>query len=217
MVGIGYLISSYADLRMKNLDDHQLWQRFLAGNTQAFSVIFLKYHPQLLHYGIKLCGDESLAEECIQDLFCDLFEHKNSLSEIRQVKAYIFVSYRRRILRMQQGQRLTFLNGNILPETDIQFSQEELIIDQERLHSKQKKLGEMLNELPARQREVVYLKYYHELETDEIATAMNISHQGVLNALYKAFKKLREKAKSDLQSIFYLIFLPLVNTLSILY
>jgi len=191
---------------MKHPDDHQIWRKFLAGDTQAFSALFLKYHPLLVHYGIKLCHDEAQAEECVQDLFCYLFENKDKLSEIRQVKTYIFVSFRRRILRIQQGNRVKLLGELSLPEIGIQFSQEELIIDQERQNSEQKKLWQMLNELPARQREVVYLKYYQGLDSDEIAAAMNITHQGVLNALYKAFKKLRQTIKGDLKSSFYYFF-----------
>jgi RNA polymerase sigma factor (sigma-70 family) len=188
---------------MKHPDDHQIWRQFLAGDTQAFSALFLKYHPLLLHYGIKLCQDETLAEECAQDLFCYLFENKGKLSEIRQVKAYLFVSFRRRILRMQQGKRMMALEETTATDTDIQFSQEELIIDRERQTSEQKILWQMLNELPGRQREVVYLKYYQGLEADEIAVAMHITHQGVFNALYKAFKNLRKTAKKDFKSSFY--------------
>lgn len=188
---------------MEHPDDHQIWRQFLTGDTQAFSTLFLKYHPLLFHYGIKLCQDETLSEECVQDLFCYLFEHKDKLSEIRQVNAYLFVSFRRRILRMQQSQRAMVLDETTASDTDIQFSQEEIIIDQERETSDQKKLWQMLNELPARQREVVYLKYYQGLEADEIAVAMNITHQGVLNALYKAFKNLRKTVKKDFKSSFY--------------
>ncbi len=188
---------------MKHPEDHQTWRQFLAGDTRAFSALFLKYHPLLLHYGIKLCQDEAHSEECIQDLFCYLYENKDKLPEVHQVNAYLFVSFRRRILRIQKGKQMMILQKTTATDTDIQFSQEEVIIDQERKASDQKKLWQMLNELPARQREVVYLKYYQGLETDEIAAAMDITHQGVLNALYKAFKNLRKTAKKDFKSSFY--------------
>ncbi len=188
---------------MKYPIEDQLWQQFLAGNGQAFSALFLKYRPLLLHYGIKLCQSEVRAEECIQDLFCYLFENKNKLSQIRQLKPYLFVAYRRRMLQSQKTNRLLLSTDNPASDLAIQFSQEEIMIEHEMQSSEQRRLWQMLNELPARQREVVYLKYYQGLDTDEIAASMDITHQGVLNALYKAFKKLRKALKNNFKSSFY--------------
>ncbi|MEM8523267.1 MAG: sigma-70 family RNA polymerase sigma factor [Bacteroidota bacterium] len=71
-------------------------------------------------------------------------------------------------------------------------------------------LEQVLNELPTRQREVIYLKYYNNLSSKEIAEVMEISQQGVLNTLYKAFKKLRSNIKlqvlSNVISLIYLLF-----------
>ncbi len=192
---------------MQQPDDDYTWQQFVAGDKKAFSVLFLKYHPLLLHYGIKLCCDVSLAEECVQDLFCYLLEHKHKLSGVHQVKSYLFVSYRRRIFRVLENKRTIFLDDATPFQAGIQFSQEEILIDQEKQQSEKQQLWKMLNELPARQREVIYLKYYQGLDTNEIAGAMHISHQGVLNALYKAFKKLRSAGSKNLKSSFYYLFL----------
>lgn len=191
---------------MKYPKEEQFWQQFLAGDRQAFSELFLKFRPLLLHYGMKLCQNREQAEECIQDLFCYLFENKENLTHIRRIKPYLFVVFRRQLLNQQQsGKKLLSVDG-VLSELAVQFSQEEIMIDHEIQSLEQQKLWKMLNALPVRQREVVYLKYYQGLNTDEIATSMDITHQGVLNALYKAFKKLRKTFKATFKSSFYFFF-----------
>lgn len=69
--------------------------------------------------------------------------------------------------------------------TDIQFTKEELITNQETKSFKNKNIEILLNKLPKRQKEAIYLKYYCELKTVEIAKIMNINYQSVVNTLHK--------------------------------
>ena len=77
---------------------------------------------------------------------------------------------------------------------EINFSAEELMIEQEIVCFKQKSIVKLLNELSSRQKEVLYLKYYSDLSIDEIANVLEINYQSVLNLIHKGIKKLREKA-----------------------
>lgn len=52
-------------------------------------------------------------------------------------------------------------------------------------------LLEMLNTLPKRQREVLYLRYYDQLSLAEVAEVLSITYQGTVNTVYKAIKALR--------------------------
>jgi RNA polymerase sigma factor (sigma-70 family) len=65
-------------------------------------------------------------------------------------------------------------------------------MNQETAIFKNKKIEVLLNKLPKRQKEAIYLKYYSELKTAEIAEIMNINYQSVVNTLHKAIKSLKE-------------------------
>ena len=54
-------------------------------------------------------------------------------------------------------------------------------------------LKEKLNQLPDRQREVIHLRYYHNLKNDEIAEVLEMNYQSVANLLGRAIKNLRRK------------------------
>lgn len=84
------------------------------------------------------------------------------------------------------------INENIV---DIHFTPEELITHQESTTFRNKNLTTLLNKLPKRQREVLYLKYNCNLKTQEIADVMDINYQSVVNNIHKAIKGLREEIK----------------------
>jgi len=154
-----------------------------------FDDLFLEYHPLLYRYGQKLSGNSYLIEECIQELFIYILEQEIVLSTIQHIKAYLFTSFRRRLFK-----RIKATNESIsdLP-SNIQFSPEDFLIQQEELEQKEKWVQSALNSLPWRQREVIYLRFFNNLTAKEIAEVMGIQSQVVSNVVYKALKKLRNE------------------------
>ncbi len=66
-----------------------------------------------------------------------------------------------------------------------------------------------LSRLPTRQKEVVYLKFFQDLNRDDISRAMSISPQTVSNLLQLALKKLRTELKTQKFSRFVTLALVL--------
>jgi len=59
----------------------------------------------------------------------------------------------------------------------------------------------LLNGLPLWQKEVVYLKFFHYMPQDEIASILNIAPQTVSNILQMALKNLRCNLPGDVRNI----------------
>ena len=57
-----------------------------------------------------------------------------------------------------------------------------------------KHFSTLIYELPQRQREVVYLRFFQSMSRDEIAVVMEIAPQTVSNILQIALGKLRERS-----------------------
>jgi RNA polymerase sigma factor (sigma-70 family) len=72
------------------------------------------------------------------------------------------------------------------------FSHEWLLIEQDSLNEMTLKVSELLNKLPKRQREVLYLRFYQNLERTEIAEIMGVNEQSVSNNLQSAFKNFKD-------------------------
>ncbi|MEM7660450.1 MAG: sigma-70 family RNA polymerase sigma factor, partial [Bacteroidota bacterium] len=131
-------------------------------------------------------------EECIQELFVYLFESHASLGDVKHIKTYLFVSLRRRILEKITQERRRETKGRELLSSDVQFFAEDVSLQTEEQIKLREGLVETLNQLPWRQREAIYLRYYNRLSTKEIAEVMGASNQTILNTLYQALTKIRK-------------------------
>ena len=51
----------------------------------------------------------------------------------------------------------------------------------------------LLNKLPPRQKEVLYLLFYQDMSYEDIATVMQMNYQSARNLVHRALKLLRTK------------------------
>jgi RNA polymerase sigma factor (sigma-70 family) len=90
---------------------------------------------------------------------------------------------------------------------EIEFSVEEEYIENESSLVVTQKLKKMIDELPLRQKEVIYLKFFQEMDRSQISEVMNISPQTVSNLLQIAIKQLKRHWKSELLILIFIHFL----------
>jgi RNA polymerase sigma factor (sigma-70 family) len=67
-----------------------------------------------------------------------------------------------------------------------------VLIDEQKLLDKKRKVMRMLNQLSKRQQEVLFLRYFEELNCDQIAAVMNIGKQAVYNLIHHALEELKK-------------------------
>ena len=179
---------------MEKLTDKFLWKALKEGDLNAFSVLFESYYPDLHSYGLKISKNTALTEDTLQDFFLYVFEHRENLSDLDSIAPYLFTSYRRFLLKvMKKNNKLTHTDFSEDTFVDLQFTAEEIMTEQETTIFKNKNLSILLNKLPSRQKEAIYLKYYSGLKASEISEIMGINYQSVINTLHKAIKSLKEE------------------------
>lgn len=180
--------------------DYEIWQRFKKGDEKAFSYLFDVYHLQLFEYGRRFTMDENLVKDSIQDLFFELARKREKLSSTDNILFYLLKALRLRIfvnLRKNKSAG-SGINEDLLQEfyltysTDVDLAEKELKLD---------RLAESINQLPARQKETIYLKFYKNLSNREIAEIMQLNYQSVGNNIQKAIHKLKILLDSDSDSI----------------
>lgn len=176
-------------------DIKKIWTAFKAGEEEAFSWLFFHYYAQLYQYGKKLVQNEELVKDVIQDFYLYLFENRESLAcEINNLTAYLLSSFRRRLLleaARKRGEQNLQLPEDHAEHLLFVIGTEDIIITKESRIQNKRLIVQLLNELPPRQREILYLKYYIGLSLQEISETLAISYQVVANHLYRALKKLR--------------------------
>ena len=180
------------------------WQKSLEGDAVAFHSIHQELFQGLFNYSLKLLQDSELAADAVQELFIKIWVKKTSIGELKKVKPYFFTALRRQILNQLRNLRLRELKIRSMPQPDIDFSPEEIVVRREEYGSLQGKIVELLNALPQRQKEVIYLHYFEEMDYTQIAEVMGIRYQSVLNLTQKALQKLRS---ANLLTAFLLLML----------
>ena len=180
----------------------RLWSLTLKGDTDAFRDIHRELFKGLYNYALKLLQDGELANDAVQDLFVKIWVRRESIGAVQKVKPYFFTALRRQVLNQLRNHQIRELHIGGLPRPDIDFSPEEIVVRNEEYENLQNKIAALLNELPRRQKEVIYLRYFEEMDYSQIADVMGIHYQSVLNLTQKALQKLRS---ADLLSmLFYL-------------
>ena len=163
----------------------------LEGDTNAFHSIHGQLFRGLYDYALKLLQDAQLAEDAVQELFVKVWVKRAAIGPLQKVKPYFFTALRRQVLNHLRNRRSRELRIGSLPRPDIEFSPEEIVIRDEEYATLQGKIAAVLNELPKRQKEVIYLHYFEEMDYTQIAEVMGIHYQSVLNLTQKALHKLR--------------------------
>lgn len=176
------------------LEDRVLWQLYREGDKQAFGQLAERYYRTLKHYGLKFMVDEVVVEDCIQELFLQLWQNRLQINQTESVKHYLLKALRHHILQHLRNQkRLNHEEMDWDRSTGQETDSETLLIQQEALTLLTHTIRAQLASLPAREREALYLRFYESLSIPEIAEVMNVNRQSVSNFLQKALYKLRNQ------------------------
>lgn len=175
--------------------DPELWQSIREGDRVALETLYKRHYAALYRYGIKLNSNKEQVQDCLQDLFFNIWLKKDSLKEVTSVRFYLMKWLKREIIRMLTGKNSS---QKIVP---IEADGEDLGIEVELGDFLEKKdfdtqraslIKRALDELTKKEREVVYLRFFMGLGYEEISLIMNVNYQVVMNYMHRAMKALRE-------------------------
>ena len=189
-----------------DISDETLWKSLREGNEWAFSNLFERYFRSMVNYGNSLMSHSDKVQDCVQDVFVDLWLYRHSLQDKVVVKAYLLSSVRKRIARLYERDHI-FRQTTSVDGLDflMDFSIEEKLIHDEITASKVTYLNKLINALPARQKEALYLRYHQGLTIEQISETFDINYQSANNLVFRALQHLRDAWSGDLTLVFILL------------
>jgi len=170
-----------------------LWLKFKSGDSDALGKLAQIHYRALYNYASKFSGDPDFIRDCLQELYLELWERRGFLSETAFVKSYLFKALRHKLIKENvrlkrfQEQKNVLFDGN-----DSDLSIESYIIENESSKYQAKRLTHIISLLSKRQQEIIYLRFYQNLENEDIANIMNLGRQSVSNLLYRTLKEMKE-------------------------
>ena len=195
--------------KISDQQDALYWQKFLQGSQIAFDYLYEKYFPVLFRYGMRFSSDRDLVKDCLQDLFVEIYTHRTTLAEASCVRHYLFTSFRRKIVRYnrQKGNKNVELTDGY--HFEVTFSHEHMLILQQADDILKKKLQEAFCHLSHRQKEAIYLRFYEQMEYEDIAAVMEFKQVKYARTLiYRAITVLREAIHNKNGSLTLYAFFP---------
>lgn len=186
------------------MDDALLWNRFQQGDTESLGQLMTQHYTTLIHYGTKFNRNTDFIRDCMQDMFVELWNRRATLSPLTasQVRPYLMTMLRRLLHQHHlHQQRIGFQDVSDGDESSlfaISFPPEEQFIDSETVQINKVRIGQLLDELPRRAKEAIYLRFYEELDRSAIAGIMGISEQSVSNLFQTTFRHLRQQMNAEL-------------------
>lgn len=166
--------------------------------------MYTLYYKKLFNYGRKFTQDEFLVEDAIQEILLQLWTGREKLSSILSPETYLFSSFRYILFRkIQQSRRSEGLQEGAEPEPG--FSAEHFIIKKETDIALQQQLLQAMQQLTARQREAIFLRFYEGLSYEEVASVLNISVKATYKIMARALLQLKDKISISMVALLWLL------------
>ena len=189
-------------MKLRNLNDLELLNRYSVGEEDAISEIIDRYKKRVFDYIRNMVKSETLADDIFQETFIKIVK---SLNENRYVESGKLLSWMLRIAHNQvidyfrktkSEAKVSYDNCevNVLNNKNLVDSNVEDRIIEKQQHQTIRRLVERLS---AEQKEVVILRHYHGLSFKEIAEKTGVSINTSLGRMRYALINLRKMIEEE--------------------
>lgn len=167
------------------------WERLRQGDPEAFTAVYYQHIDALYHYGERLTPDKALIEDCLQDLFAELWNRRRRLPEVDSVKFYLFKALTRKIIKKcRQAQRMSARQVDEY-DFEITLAPEFELVDSQMASQEKNQLLRAINRLSPRQKEAITLYFYDGFSYEEVGEIMAMGTRSVYNLVYRGLTALR--------------------------
>lgn len=182
-------------------DDLLLWKQLIEGDKQAYSALFVRFYDSIYAYALKLTKEDDLSHDFVQELFVNLWVSRYKLKPVINLKPYLLRCVKNLIIDYHRRSKIIERTTQNIIQEEIVFSQEDFRISSEETIAQTAKVMGLLNSLPVRVKEAIYLRYFSGLDYNEIANVMDINVQTAQNFVHRGIRQMKEV---------YLFFLAIV-------
>jgi len=186
-----YIYEKYQCVLKAYGEPSNLWLDFTKGNRNSFTTIYNTHVARLFEYGMRILKDEDQTRDCIHDLFTKLWANRKTLGQTDNERLYLLGALRNTIMAYKAKEE-RFLKEELKPDDFvIEFNAESIHVQKEEATAQSQKIRMALEQLTARQKEFIYLKYFEEMDYDQISELMNISIKGAYKLSARALEALK--------------------------
>ena len=148
--------------------------------------------PALQLTAEKLLHSEADAEDAVQEALIDLWQRRNELDHVRDLRAYAMQSLKNRCISfLRKSRDIATDKIELFDSVDDDAIREEVALTEERAA----RLDTMMAQLPERQREAVTMRYIEGVSHEEMQRRLGMSSTNVYATLSRAMSALKSMIK----------------------
>ena len=169
-------------------DEARLLARVAGGDRAAFEQLYRTYFSRLSRFIGRMTRNAPLIEEVVNDTMLVVWQKAASFDGSCKPSTWIFAIAYRKTLKGLRGSDDPVESDSSLYE-DESGNQPEQTLDRQQL---QATVAEALDQLPAAQRAVMVLTYYHEMAYSDIAEVVDCPVNTVKTRMFHARHRLKD-------------------------
>lgn len=180
--------------------DEDLMVAATAGSRDAFAVLVARYVARITSYCAKLTADDRVAEELAQDVMLAVWRTRAAYRPDKPLRVFVFTiaSNRCRNHARSWRRRLRWLGiADAAAEPDDTPALDAGQLDDVLRSERERRVRAALAALPQRARDVLLLRFEHDLAYAEIAEITRDRETTVRSQVFHALRKLQRLLEED--------------------
>lgn len=173
--------------------DKNLLLQVAEGDEHAFRLLFAAHHQQLGVHIHRITNSAELAEEVVQDVFLKIWLARETLANVDDFKAYLFVISKNHALNCLKKLAKERVQQKKLEEDSLG-----LVMANQEDNLYYNLLDEAIDHLPSQQQKVYLLSRHSRLKYHEIADQLKLSRETVKKYLQIATTSITDYVRSHL-------------------
>lgn len=171
------------------------------GNSDAFRTLFLQYYERLCLFAYRYIKSRIIAEDLVQEVFVKMWERREELKDIRNLKPYLYQAVKNEALDFIEHQDMVYKKLSMLRITLNRSNTDQNTenLDHDKFESRIQNLIEVL---PEKTRQIFKLCKMDGLSYEEIADILDISVKTVEYHISKTFEIIRVALKNEKNSLY---------------
>ena len=158
------------------------------GDHEAFAELVERHEAMVYSLAWHFFGDRSRAEEIAQDVFLQLYRNLHAIESDAHVLFWLRQVTTRRCIDVTRRSRLKAVSLEDAGEIHADSKAADPLLD--------RRLRQLVQELPDTQRAVVTLRYQEDLDPSEICRIVGMPVNTVKSHLHRALQALRRKLEN---------------------
>jgi RNA polymerase sigma-70 factor (family 1) len=188
-----------------DIDDQELIRLLGEGSKEAFHLLYVRYGSKIRKFARSYLKQEQDSEELVQDVFLKLWDKKEMLDSLGNLRAFIY--------KIAVNSIYDFIRRKNIEQAFLDYSKagtevsdqtwDEVVFKDMLFH-----VTQLIKKMPDQRRKIFIMSKKEGLSNDEIAEALHLSKRTVENQLYRAtsFLKKNMSLNSASSALFFYLF-----------